>query len=283
MLRPLLVLAAVAPLTAELPAQIVTDGNARTGAQAAYLALTSTPVGALPPTVRPYMVGAARGLTLRGRFGNLDEAGDVSRRNFALGVDLPVGRTTIGLTAGYVDVVCDIPDFGDGSGFVISFDCKSGMMFGGSVGAALLSTPLGVSGTNSLTVGLEGSAGFGNGDVLEVSVSGGAGSGSVTASATTYSFAAVVPVAIVARGGTITVVPHLQPGFGYGRAKVTVKGSGDGGAVDERDTESGVRMLLGGGISIIFNGTFGVDLGVNKTFAEDGKTVVGFGVSWRMR
>lgn len=282
MLRPVLMLAAVTLLTAELPAQIIEEGNAGDGAQAAYLALTSTPVGALPPTVRSYLVGAERALTLRGRFGNLDEAGDVSRRNFALGVDVPVGRMTVGLTAGYVDVACDIPDLDDGGGFVISFECKSGMMFGGSVGAALLSTPLGVSGTNSLTVGVEGSAGLGNGDILEVSVSGG-GSGSVTASATTYSFAAVVPVAIVARSGTITVVPHLQPGFGYGHAKVTVKGSGDGGAIDERDSESGVRMLLGGGISIIFNGNFGVDFGVNKTFVEDGNTVVGFGVSWRMR
>ena len=283
MLRPIVLLTAAALAGAPaLQAQIIEDGTLGDSEQAAYLALTTTPIGALPPAVRSYMVGAERGITLRGRFGNLDEPGDVTRRNFAIGIDVPVARATVGLTAGYVDLACDIPEFDDGGGLTISFDCKSGMMAGGSVGASLFSTPLGVSGTNSLSLGLEGSAGFGTGEILEVRVSG-IGNGNVTASATTYSFAAVVPVAIVARSGTITVVPHLQPGVGYGHAKLSLEGSGDGGEIDESETDSGMRFLLGGGMSIIFNGNLGVDFGFNKTFVEDGKTVVGFGISWRMR
>lgn len=282
MLRPILALTTAALAAAPaLQAQAIGDGTLGDSDQAAYLALTTTPVGALPPTVRSYLVGAERGITLRGRFGNLDEPGDVTRRNFAIGLDVPFARTTVGLTAGYVDLACNIPDL-DGGGLTISFECKSGMMAGGSAGASLFATPLGVSGANSLSVGLEGSAGYGTGDILEVRVSG-MDSGRVTASATTYSFAAVAPVAIVVRSGSVTVVPHLQPGVGYGHARLTLKGSGGGGRIDERDAKSGMRFLLGGGMSIIFNGNLGVDFGVNKTFVRDGKTVVGFGLSWRMR
>lgn len=71
--------------------------------------------------------------------------------------------------------------------------------------------------------------------------------------------------------------------MGYGHAGLTLKGSGGGGQIDERDAKGGMRFLLGGGMSIIFNGNLGVDFGVNKTFVKDGKTVVGFGLSWRMR
>ncbi|HEU4563467.1 MAG TPA: hypothetical protein VFS05_02415 [Gemmatimonadaceae bacterium] len=266
---PALALAALT-FAAPLRAQVIEpDGDA--GSAAAYFAITTTPLGALPPMVTPEMArSGARGMGVRGQFGYIDEEGPSSIRVFGAGVDLPVGPGTLALTAGYLDFACDDGLAGDIG--IDDLDCKGGFIGGTSFSLPLVAVPFGANTGSALTLGFDGSLGVGHGDVLEASAFG----ESASLRATSVSAGLGLPVALAARSGSMTIVPHLTPRFAWGRASLESE-TPDG---KESDAESGTRFMLGGGFGLLFQGGLGVHLGFQKVFIEDGNTLIGVGVSY---
>src|SRR5687767_9957053 len=108
---------------------------------AAYLALSTTPVGALAPMSSIPGVGGTVGrVQIHGQFGFAEQEGPASTRNFALAVTFPSPLIAIRLTGGVADFVCDEDGaFGPLEG--ISFDCGMGF-FGGVDGTNPLIRPV---------------------------------------------------------------------------------------------------------------------------------------------
>jgi len=194
---------------------------------AAYVALSFTPVGALPPLLTRSMAGgpagtggtAAEGFQPqlvvrygRGTFG-FDDAGDNVHVNaFGLTGLLPAGQAaTLSATAAIIDPDCS--------------DCQSQWMFSVGSDVAWGGAPVGREvGSPRLTIGLNGELGFTTEDEMRG-----------------LSLTAGVPVALVASSGAVKVVPFLTPAIGYGRSRV---------AADEPE-EGAIRFLLGGGVSLL--------------------------------
>lgn len=263
--------AALIALAPALPAQIV-EGDPNDAA--ALFAISTTPVGALPPTVAPSLLRTSGGgAAIRGQFGYQSSDGDVSIRTFGGGVDLVLSRATLGLTAGYLDYSCgDIEELA-GSG--VDVDCSGAFLGGASLTAPLATLPVGAAGTSSFVIGVDGSFGFGSGDILEATASG----ERLSISGSSLSASLGLPLALAARGGAITFVPHLTPRFAWGRTKLTVEAD----TPAESDSESGTAFMLGGGVALRFIGGFGLDLGFQKVFIEDSETLIGVGVTYTLR
>jgi hypothetical protein len=245
------------------------------GAQAAYFALTTTPVGALPSWLA-YQLGDAsrRGIGVRAHFGNIDEEGDFGRRTLAVGVDLALGGGTLGFTGGYHDFSCDEDELGGilPGDVDIDVDCGGGFVFGANWATPLLRSPLGAGGSSSFVLGLDATLGLGMGDILSLDV----GGSSLDLEASSWTATVGVPLLISARSGNVIFVPNLTPRVGFGHASLDVDGIGTG---DDEESESGFRAMLGGGLGILFDRSgFGFDVGFQKVFVDDGKTVLGLGV-----
>jgi hypothetical protein len=272
-------LAAVAVRPAAGQGEIIID--AEDGAQAAYFALTTTPVGALPSWIA-YQLGDAsrRGIGVRAHFGSIDEEGEFSRRTLALGVDIALGGGTLGFTGGYHDLTCDenaLEDIGL-PGVSVDVDCGGGLVLGANWVAPLLTSPIGRGGGATFVLGVDASIGVGSGDIFTFRFDDGDDLNITTEiSATSFSATAGVPVLLSARSGNVIFVPHLTPRVGFGRASLDVDGIGTGG--DDEESESGFRAMLGGGLGILFDRSgFGFNLGFQKVFVDEGKTVIGLGV-----
>ena len=86
-----------------------------------------------------------------------------------------------------------------------------------------------------------------------------------------------LPLSLVAKSPGVTVVPMLRPGFAYGHSSGEVEFDGE----TEEASESGTRFMLGGGVGLFFvNRGLGLHVGAQKVFIEDGKTVIGLGVTF---
>jgi len=83
------------------------------------------------------------------------------------------------------------------------------------------------------------------------------------------SFSAGVPVALVLKSGDMTFAPFVTPGLGWGRISPT------GGT-----SESGTRFMTGAGLGVSHRNGWGVSLGMQKVFIDQGKTVIGLNLSW---
>lgn len=137
-----------------------------------------------------------------------------------------------------------------------TYDCKGcdgHFLASGRAEGRLTSTSLGSGADASLlTVGLNGEMGFGK-------PSGG----------TLLSIAAGLPVALVAGGATVRIAPFLTPGFGWGRAS------------NANNSESGARLMLGGGIAVqSTHRPLGANFGFQKVFIENGETMFGLNVTF---
>jgi hypothetical protein len=279
--RTLLALALALPIAAApLGAQLVPgeEEDIDEQAVAAYTALTTTPVGALPPSMTARMINGAAspGIGFRFHFGHMDEEGDFSRRNLAGGIDLPIGTATLGLTGGYSDMACDDEDVAE---FGVTFDCGGLFMAGANLFTPLVSNALGEG--SSIMMGLDAALGFGTGEVIDIEIDDGFQTGSANYEVTSLSAALAFPIALVVRQPGIVLVPHLKPGFGYGRAKAKFEARGDFGEDSGEETEAGTRFLLGGGVSMLFpRQGFGIEVGMQKVFVEDGDTIIGFGITF---
>lgn len=279
--RTLLALAFALPVVAApVGAQLVPgdEEDVDEQAAAAYAALTTTPVGALPPSMTARMINgaASTGIGFRFHFGHMDEQGDFSRRNLAGGIDLPIGTATLGLTGGYADMACDDEDLED---FGITLDCGGMFMAGANLFTPLLTNALGDGA--SIMMGLDAAVGFANGEVIDAEVDDGFQTGTLTYELNSLSAALSFPLALVVRQPGLVLVPHLKPGFGYGRGKAKFEASGDFGEESGEETEAGTRFLLGGGVSMLFpRQGFGIELGMQKVFMDDGDTVIGLGITF---
>lgn len=261
-------LLAARPVQAQLIPDSVSIEN--DGAAAAYLALTLTPVGALAPTTdylfaRP---GAGpRPPRFHARVGSLDRGTGIDQRTLAASVDVPVGAGSFNITAGYVDILCD-DDLNDGFEG-IEIDCRGGLSLGAQFGMPLLSRSTDAAGTSALVLGIEGTAGYADVDLVEVDIE--EFGFSIDAGAQAFSATVGAPLAFVVRSGEVTVAPMLVPRVGFGRVTADISGTDD--------TQSGVRFMLGAGVGVRIGATLGVDAGLHKVFADESEMVLGFGVS----
>jgi opacity protein-like surface antigen len=234
---------------------------------AACAAATITPFGALP-TLLPadWLVRSLSGIGFNFRVGSMDEEGDAGRRNFGVGVEIPMGTASIGLTGGYIDFTCDVP--GE------ELNCKSAFMFGGRFAAPLVINPIGTGDSGqSFVLGLNASLGFGSGDVLDADFAG----EQLARSTRGISVGVGVPLALVARSGTITITPFIEPAVFWGQTNFDIEstfGSGD-------ETESGTGFALGGGVSFGFASGLALDVGFKKVMIDEAKSLIGLGISFQ--
>jgi len=234
---------------------------------AACGAASITPFGALP-TLLPasWLGGPTTGIGFNFRFGSMDEEGDAGRRNFGVGIEIPVGTASIGLTGGYADFTCDVPDE--------SINCESAFMFGGRFAAPLIMNPIGTGDAGqSFVLGLNATVGYGTGDILD----GNLGGESFKIGASGISVGVGIPLALVAKSGNITITPFIEPAFFWGRTTFDVEstfGSGE-------ESESGTAFALGGGVSFGLASGVSFDVGFKKVMLDDAKSLIGLGISFQ--
>lgn len=215
------------------------------GDVAAYFALSTTPLGGLPPVLSNLMLELPSSVAqFNFRYGRLSEDGGVAFNNFALGADLITGsRVALNGTLGMSSPSCP-----SGS------DCKSHFMVSGGAEGRLIATPIGDSPNGArFTLGVDGALGYGKPE-----------------DANLLSLTFGVPVAIVATSGNYKIAPSIVPGIGYGRLSPS-------GA----DAESSTLPTLGAALAIMSttNG-FGANIGLHKTFVDNGKMVFGFSLTY---
>jgi len=268
---------------------------------AAYFAITSTPLGTLPSVVRAPMSAGPRGFSFRAQFGRISDPVapevdfDIARRLIAGGIDIPLGPGTLGLTAGFLDYSCDelrqSVDF-DGDGvddFSASLGCGNSMTGAVSWSMPLLRTIPSEGAGTSFLVGLDASVGLSSGDVLQARISAPDPqlplNLRVNFEASTLAAGLGLPVGFVLRSPGVTVTPHVLPRVAWGRTSFELPALGEvDGSTDDSIEESDVRFMLGGGLGLQFTGTgFGLHVGVQKVFVEDGKLAFGAGLTWAMR
>jgi hypothetical protein len=210
----------------------------------AYLALISTPAGALPPVMTSTIVTTLQRTTqFSVRYGYQNgladpvtgRSSDVGANNFAATVVLPMGLgSTVSLSAG--------------AWYPTEKDYSSHLMLSGAgdyrIGSAALSdapaSPL-------LALALSGELGFAK-----------------PRDATMWSANVGVPVSLVTQGTGMRIAPFVVPGLGFG----TVNSSGE--------TRSGMRFTAGGGVGL-YNpaSTLSVNLGFQHVFIRGSSTLVG--------
>ena len=204
-----------------------------------YVALSSTPVGAMTPTVSSAMLGrVAKGYEMAGRYGHLSDGFNT----FGVSASMPVSGFTLGATLGYLSPSCPT-----------GATCDGNMMLGLNGETRLGEMPISDSkkNPNKITLGLRSDFGWANPEET-----------------TALSLSAGVPVTLVARSGNMTFAPFITPGFGWGRL------SADGAS------ESGSRFHLGAGIGMLNANGWGVSVGMQKVFIEEGKSVFGLNISY---
>jgi opacity protein-like surface antigen len=267
LLATLVLLAAVPTASAQVFC-IPTDGSEDVDEMAACLAATTTPFGALPTNLPAgWTRSTPAGIGFNLRFGTMNEEGDAGRRNIGIGIDVPVGRASVGLTGGLVDFTCDAEG--------VDIDCESAFMLGARFAAPLVSSSVGEGGGESFIVGLDASVGFSSGDLISINDPGGAGSFEIGGRGITVGVG--LPLGLVARSGNVTITPFIEPAFFYGNTKFDV--SGDFGEDDQ--SESGTGFALGGGVSFGFANGFALDIGFKKVMVEEANALIGVGISFQ--
>ena len=232
----------------------------------AYLALSVTPPGALPPLLTRSMAGGPRALggavsasatglgalQVAGRYGRsrigTDNPDEDAKFNTFVGTALfSAGEAaTITGSVGIIDPACS------------DSDCDSQWIFSVGGDLALGGTTLGATTTSPrLSVGLSGELGYTSEDEMSA-----------------LSAVAGVPLSLVLGSGPTKFVPYLVPGFGFGRARAE---AGD-------PEESATRFLLGGGIGLMnLTSMINVSAGFQKVFFSaqgiDSKMTFGLAVT----
>lgn len=238
--------------------------------QSAYVALIYTPVAGLPPLPpNADSLGKANGssFSLQGRLGHMSRRGGLSLTTYAVGVEMPRGRTRFGATLGYLSASCGFEWEGD-------TDCNGDVMLGGSVRSWLTTRPLGASpppvkgkraakpeNQGLLLVGFDGSVGY-----------------SPRQGESAMAIAAGIPTALALQNGTLKITPFVTPSLAYGRLGNVAYFE------DEAPTaHGGIAFMIGGGVGLEF-GTSGV--GANVGFqrvlkGNGGTTQLGLGFTWQ--
>jgi len=260
-------------------AQVVEEGGANANSAAAYFALSNSPLAGVPSVFSRALIAKPAGMGFRTHLGFTDEAGEVSRRMLSLGLDTPVGTSSLGFSLGISDFSCNLDElsaFGQFEG-----DC--GSMYTGAAAwtMPLVSSPIGANGR--FVLGFDAGLGYTSGtEIIDITLDFGSGPERLTAGGNGLSASMGLPMGFVSRGGGVAFVPHLAPRLGYGRSTNELTASGASiGTISEKATESGAIFLLGGGISILFERPgLAIDLGFQKAFVKDAKVTIGLGFSF---
>jgi hypothetical protein len=238
--RSVTALAALALLGGATPALAQDEGDA-----VAYLALISTPTGAVAPMLSSALTGAKQtGVTFGARYGYIDLFG-TGLHAFAATVDVPVGKrgSNLGFSAGYRFVNCEAGE-----------DCEGSVMLGGSFDTRLARS----TGSTPFSLGLSTALGgaFPNGVKM-------------------YSASVGMPVILEAEtqgGGRVT--PFITPGLGWGYGRI------DDDPLLGDMSESGIRFMLGGGVTVATARGMSFGLGVQKVFIDGGDVQFGVGFTF---
>jgi len=212
---------------------------------AGYVALSATPVGAMTPVVSSAMLGRiAKGYSVTGQYGHLsDDAAGFN--SFGASVSMPLSGFSLGGSLGFMSPSAQ------GS--------KSNLMLGANAETNLGAWALGEGkNANLFTLSARGDFGWANPD------DGTGTNNSITA----LSLSAGAPVALVLKNGDMTWAPFVTPGLGWGRLSAT-------GA-----SESGTRFMMGAGLGMTHRNGWGVSVGMQKVFIDQGKTVFGLNLSY---
>lgn len=215
------------------------------GDLAGYVALSATPVGAMTPVVSSAMLGRiAKGYSVTGQYGHLSDNG-AGFNSFGASVSMPLSGFSLGGSLGFMSPSAQ------GS--------KSNLMLGANaetnLGAWALSEG---KNANLFTMSLRGDLGWANPD------DGTGTNNSITA----LSFSAGAPFALVLKNGDMTWAPFVTPGLGWGR--LSANGT----------SESGTRFMMGAGLGMTHRNGWGVSVGMQKVFIDQGKTVFGLNLSY---
>lgn len=216
------------------------------GDAAAYVALSTTPVGAMTPIVTSAMLGRIpKGYSISGQYGHLSGDNGTGFNSFGASVSMPVSGFSLGGSLGMVSPSAT------GS--------KSNLMLGANAETNLGAWALGDGkDANLFTMSVRGDFGWANPDD-------GTGTGN---SITALSLSAGVPFALVLKSGDMTWAPFVTPGFGWGRLSAN-------GA-----SESGNRFMMGAGLGMSHRNGWGFSVGMQKVFIDQGKNVFGLNVSY---
>ena len=212
---------------------------------AGYLALGGTPVGAMTPVVTSAMYGRiAKGYSIVGQYGHLSDDA-LGFNSFGASVSMPVSGFSLGGSFGFMSPSAQ--------------GAKSNMMLGLNAETNLGAWALGDGkNANLFTMSARGDFGWANPD------DGTGTNNSVTA----LSLSAGVPFALVLKTGDMTFAPFVTPGLGWGRLSANSA------------SESGSRFMLGTGIGMTHRNGWGVSVGMQKVFIDQGKTVFGLNLSY---
>jgi hypothetical protein len=214
------------------------DARAQTDGQiAAYAAIHGTPPGGVAP-VAPNVGRQAVGF--RVQYGRQEMFGG-NVNTIAGGFDFPIAiRHSAGFTVGYQDPGVDDAD----SGFMVGAQITGNL-------TGLHARPgegFSIAPTYELQVGY---ARPGDTDVLSAT--------------------AGLPFAFPYRGRTVSFIPFITPGFGWGRLSF------------DDENFSGTRFLLSGGAGLEFANGFGLHVGARRVFMEDAEMLWGAGLTLRPR
>jgi len=215
------------------------------GDLAGYVALSTTPVGAMTPVVSSAMLGRiAKGYSLTGQYGHLsDDAAGFN--SFGASVSMPLSGFSLGGSLGFMSPSAQ------GS--------KSNLMLGANAETNLGAWALGQGkNSNLFTLSARGDFGWANPD------DGTGTNNSITA----LSMSASAPFALVLKNGDMTWAPFVTPGLGWGR--LSAQGA----------SESGTRFMMGAGLGMTHRNGWGVSAGMQKVFIDNGKTVFGLNLSY---
>lgn len=165
-----------------LPAQDASDS-------AAYRALSQTPPNGLPMPMDVSITGDRDRVGVSLRYGIMSFDNREYVHDFGVGLTIPLGGTTLGITGGYYWPDCN------GS-------CEGHGMFGVNFGQNLVRIPLGEgAGSGSLNIGSAWEAGY------------------AKRNATLVSGRLSIPISLVPTRHSVTVIPYVAPGVGGGLVK----------------------------------------------------------------
>lgn len=154
---------------------------------AAYRALTQTPPSALPMPMDVSITGVGDRTGVSVRYGIMSFDNREYVHNFGIGLTVPVGSSTLGVTGGYYWPNCN-------------GRCEGHGMFGVNYSQNLVRIPLG--------------EGTGSGGMLNIGSAWEAGY--AKQNATLVSGRLSIPISLVPAQRSVTVIPYIAPGVGGG-------------------------------------------------------------------
>jgi hypothetical protein len=203
---------------------------------AAYRALTQTPLAGLIAPTGPAVSGEPSGWGWHVQYGLRSLDDHEYTHTAGAGIQLPVGRGRIDLTAGAY-----LPACSDG-------ECPGHFMTSAGFAERLVGIGLGrdsSSATLNIATQLELGLGF-------------------PAGATLFAASATIPMSLVPTGEGLRLLPYLAPGLGSGLVS------------ENGETEAGLRGQIGAGVSAVglLKG-FTLTAGIERVLLQDGNWLVG--------